>query len=317
MSIIRVVKDSRQRFLLMDAEIHLRPDLSWEARGLHSYLMLKPDNWEVYINNLMKAGPAGKDKLQRMLKELQEAGYINRIRVRDPKTGRLSTITEVYETIGLNQGETPIYGGSQNGHSGKTALDHSGFTGDGKPGRITNLNSTIYKGDFRHLEIDGPSEEDLSEKQVVHDMSVALGSVCLGFVNLLVPDNCPFYQAARTLIAAGITEQQVQDFGPWWTDNGLYEGKPHLKSLMNKIENMIAGVNPGKKKSKSADLVAATKEVFLWIDRRIQVSEFSSPFTLPAIQGVGESTIRGIGDHNRTNILNKFEQEYERAKQNA
>lgn len=317
MSIIRVIKDSRERFLLMDAEIHLRSDLSWEARGLHSYLMLKPDNWEVYIESLKKAGPAKKDKLQRMLKELEAAGYLNRTRVHDPETGRFKTITEVYETVGLNQEKTPIYGGSKNGHSGKSAVDHSGFTGAGKPGRITNKNSTIYKGDFRHLETDVSSEEELLEKQAIHDMSVALGSVCLGFVNLLVPDNCPFHEAATTLISAGVTEEQVMAFGNWWKENGLYEGKPHLKSLMNKIENMIDGVNPGKKKSKSADLVRATKELYLWIERKITVSDFDSPFTLPAIQGVGESTIRGIGDHNRRNILTKFEQEYERAKQNA
>ena len=59
----------------------LNDNLSWEALGLLAYLASKPDDWEVSVsqrvNHSKKSGrPCGRDKTYRILKELQEAGYV-------------------------------------------------------------------------------------------------------------------------------------------------------------------------------------------------------------------------------------------------
>ena len=56
--------------------------LSWEARGLHAYLMTKPDNWVPRIHDIVRQGPAGPRKVRGMLKELENGGYLSRERIR-------------------------------------------------------------------------------------------------------------------------------------------------------------------------------------------------------------------------------------------
>jgi hypothetical protein len=146
--------------------------------------MLKPDNWQVRIADLMNAGPARKDKLRRMLRELEEAGYLNRNRIRG-EDGQFATVADVFERVDLNPEHTPICGGNGSDQGGKSAVDQGGFTGVGKPVDITNTDLTTYKGDFRHLhETPGPFDNgDFPTEQEIHDMTVELAAVCKGYAN--------------------------------------------------------------------------------------------------------------------------------------
>lgn len=55
--------------------------LSWEARGVLFYLLTKPDGWQCRNRDLINKGPAGGDKIERILDELQEHGYVTRTRI--------------------------------------------------------------------------------------------------------------------------------------------------------------------------------------------------------------------------------------------
>lgn len=63
--------------------------LSWEARGLLAYLLVKPDDWQVMVSNLVGAGNYGRNKIYAMLAELEAAGHIDRAKVRG-EDGRLA-----------------------------------------------------------------------------------------------------------------------------------------------------------------------------------------------------------------------------------
>lgn len=71
-------------------------ELSWEARGLLYYLLTKPDNWQCRNNDLINKGPAGGDKIERILDELQEHGYITRQRIQK-EDGTFDWDTTVHE----------------------------------------------------------------------------------------------------------------------------------------------------------------------------------------------------------------------------
>lgn len=60
------------------------PDLSWETAGLLAYALSLPDDWKLTTTHLIKFRNAGKDKIWRMLREGQEAGYIVRVQYRRP-----------------------------------------------------------------------------------------------------------------------------------------------------------------------------------------------------------------------------------------
>lgn len=74
--------------------------LSWEARGLLVYLLSKPDNWVVNTKHLIKESPsARKEKVLKILSELESFGYIKTTQGRDAETGSFEQVTRiVYDT---------------------------------------------------------------------------------------------------------------------------------------------------------------------------------------------------------------------------
>jgi hypothetical protein len=58
--------------------------LSFEALGLLTYLLSRPDNWRVCVQQLRTRGSIGRDKIYRLLKELMQRGYVIR---RQPRHG--------------------------------------------------------------------------------------------------------------------------------------------------------------------------------------------------------------------------------------
>jgi DNA-binding MarR family transcriptional regulator len=69
---------------------HLRDkSLSLKARGLLSYILSLPEDWDYTIVGLSKASGASKGTIESTLKELEKAGYIERTRIRN-EDGTLS-----------------------------------------------------------------------------------------------------------------------------------------------------------------------------------------------------------------------------------
>lgn len=63
--------------------------ISFDARGLLCYLLAKPNDWNVQVSNIQKAGGIGRDKTYKLLKALKDAGYIEVRTKRDKKTGKI------------------------------------------------------------------------------------------------------------------------------------------------------------------------------------------------------------------------------------
>jgi hypothetical protein len=94
--IIRTVKQRGDFAVLPKAPLNDK-SMSWEARGMLSYLLEKPDGWEISLANLVRSGPAEEYKVRRILGELKNAGYVRRIRIRI-EGGTFRWITQIYET---------------------------------------------------------------------------------------------------------------------------------------------------------------------------------------------------------------------------
>ncbi len=78
----------RHRFVIIDQHAVEDTRLSWAARGLLGYLLSRPDDWKVLINDLRKRGDLGRDGIYKLLRELREAGYVRFMRARDEQ-GRI------------------------------------------------------------------------------------------------------------------------------------------------------------------------------------------------------------------------------------
>jgi hypothetical protein len=78
--------------------------LSWAARGLLAYLLSRPDDWKVLVNDLKRRGNLGRDGIYALLRELRElrelrsAGYVRFERHRDAQ-GRMRGGTYIVSEV--------------------------------------------------------------------------------------------------------------------------------------------------------------------------------------------------------------------------
>lgn len=84
--------------------------LTLEARGLFALMVSLPDNWEYTVSGLAAKAGCGKDKIRRLLKELQDVGYLMREQGHD-QGGKFAG--NVY----VLQDEAPLSGNTDNGYS--------------------------------------------------------------------------------------------------------------------------------------------------------------------------------------------------------
>lgn len=88
----------RHRFVIVDQAAVEDTRLSWAARGLLAYLLSRPDDWKVLVNDLKKRGNLGRDGIYALLRELHSAGYVRFERNRDAQ-GRMRGGTYIVSEV--------------------------------------------------------------------------------------------------------------------------------------------------------------------------------------------------------------------------
>lgn len=86
--IIRRASRPRQ-FTIVDLALMNDERLTADALGVLLYLLSKPDDWRVFVDQLQKRFGMGRDKLQGVMRLLRECGYATLEQMSDPVTGRL------------------------------------------------------------------------------------------------------------------------------------------------------------------------------------------------------------------------------------
>jgi hypothetical protein len=139
--IIRVDKGRDNPYAPIPKAIFADARLSYRAIGVLCYLLSKPNNWETRVSDLVKRHREGREAVQASLKELEDAGYMRRARVRE--AGKFTGWeTTVYESPVLH-GTSPTDGFPSDGKPS------DGFPTDGNPtareteGRETDGSETL------------------------------------------------------------------------------------------------------------------------------------------------------------------------------
>lgn len=102
MSVIRNRKQNH--YVAIDNNVVCDKRLSWGARGLLCYLLSKPADWRVQIDDLIRQSPLGRDGVRKLMSELQKCGYLVKSRIREE--GKFTGICwDVYESP---QTEIPV-----------------------------------------------------------------------------------------------------------------------------------------------------------------------------------------------------------------
>jgi len=88
-TIFRVQKNPDNPYVMVDRRPIDNPKLSYRAKGVLTYLLSRPDGWEVNIGDLQNHGIEGRDALRNTLSELREAGHLEYQQER--QAGKFST----------------------------------------------------------------------------------------------------------------------------------------------------------------------------------------------------------------------------------
>ena len=95
-TIYRVVKSAENPYIMIDRRPIDNANLSFKAKGILTYLMRRPDGWEVSVSDLINHATDGEDSVRSGMKELQQAGHMTQTKVREK--GRITGwLIEVYE----------------------------------------------------------------------------------------------------------------------------------------------------------------------------------------------------------------------------
>lgn len=104
-----IIKSGRKKaFVVLFREVAQDERLSLEARGLFTLMVSLPENWEYSVRGLAGKAGCGKDKIRRLLGELEKVGYLVREQSHD-SGGKFAG--NVY----ILQDEAPLSGNTDNG----------------------------------------------------------------------------------------------------------------------------------------------------------------------------------------------------------
>jgi DNA-binding PadR family transcriptional regulator len=95
MSIIHIRKRDNP-YVMIDKRPLENEQMSWQAKGMLTYLLSKPANWNVCVEDLINRSKDGKSSVYATLKELEKLGHI--VKVAHRENGRITKwIYDVFE----------------------------------------------------------------------------------------------------------------------------------------------------------------------------------------------------------------------------
>ena len=138
--------------------------LSLEARGLFALMMSLPEDWEYSVSGLAVKAGCGKDRIRRILGELQDVGYLIREQGHD-SGGKFSGNIYV-----LQDEAPPLSGKPDNGEQPETA-PLSGKPDNGEQPETEPLSENTVNGENRQRETPltvNPTQKniDLTEEEI-------------------------------------------------------------------------------------------------------------------------------------------------------
>jgi hypothetical protein len=215
-----IIRNKSNRYTVIPNHLLEDERITWEAKGILSYLLSKPDTWELSAKHLIGFGHAGKEKIYRVLKELQKAGYASHSRRGD---GRVEW--EIRDTP-ISENPNPENQYEANPHPEKPYQEKPY---QANPDVLINTESRVNTDSREkiflsrtHAHVASPVPKSPPPEE-------------------LVPDEKTKIHALKKFIPEGRIPEIVEDFLDWHRANGVYRAdyQAELRRWMTrwKIEN--------------------------------------------------------------------------------
>lgn len=233
MTIIRIAKKT-QPYTMVSNDTIRDERLSWKARGILCYLLSLPDDWEIYVSELINHSPDGDTSLRSGLQELQTLGYLSRAQTRD-KHGRISG----YEYTAY---ERPIEQTQDNEDveeptiSPEPTLGES-ICGKSRCGKPVNTNNDLTNNDLTNNDLKNTDSRVLERESTHQEMITAISEITE--MDIKLKRNLGrILVASQELRQAGYSPDDVRRFVELWHRDWRYQknnSPPTLVVLLNEI----------------------------------------------------------------------------------
>ena len=160
MSFIRTVKNNN--FTTIDNTGLRDTRLSWKATGLLAYMLHLPNDWKIYVTDLIKRKKDGKDSVQSAMKELMEFGYMERYSIKE--NGRFAGYEYVIYEAGTYRGGKSA---AEKPHTGNPQLLNTNIP------KTKELNTNVPASPETDL-FGEESPKEKKEKKVKADSTIVL-----------------------------------------------------------------------------------------------------------------------------------------------
>jgi hypothetical protein len=97
-----VKQHKKDNYTILDNTCIRDCNLSWKAKGVHTYLMSLPDDWKIHISEIVNHSCDGKAALYSAIQMLEKYGYIKKIRNRRKDGCFDNTVYQVFEKAELD-----------------------------------------------------------------------------------------------------------------------------------------------------------------------------------------------------------------------
>lgn len=116
MSTYRTSKNANNPYVMLDKRFLEDDRLSWRAKGILSYLLSKPDDWQTREVDLVKRSREGREAVRSAMRELEACGYMRR---EQKRSGGGSFAENVYAIFELPEEPLPEKPSTVNPSTGK------------------------------------------------------------------------------------------------------------------------------------------------------------------------------------------------------
>ncbi len=172
-TIFRIHKGRDNPFVMVDRRPVENPEMSFKAKGILTYLLSRPDNWEVNLPDLLKHSTDGADSIRTGLRELRKAGHARLVPHRNEARQVVKWVYEVYEqqipqdqrdSLGKRKQPKPD---RENPHLANAPEARSGFSTTGKAttGKSDPNNTELNKTDLTNMGADAPARHTDAKKK--------------------------------------------------------------------------------------------------------------------------------------------------------
>ena len=223
--IIRTVKD--RNYTVINNTVLRDKRLTWEAKGLAAYLLSQPDDWSINANHLWHEANNGLGSVKRILRELEQFGYLQRRRWRT-EDGHFEWQHVLYEVPQPLDENRPVERTIERKPSDGKPFDGNpsdGFPSDGKPSHLLSTNL--------------PSTNGLSTKEQSTSSSPSPAPVDAGWMEV-----CNVYQdniGSFTTITSDLVHDAYAEFGARVVVAAIKEAVVNNKRKWSYVDGILKG----------------------------------------------------------------------------